>query len=309
MFHLHNCCAVGVAGHAWQLVNGADLEKEGIALHFNWRDAKQIPSPDIAKENLRNLLNKNPIDWLCLRNKRFLLELDRLRQVSPYFECMEWLRGYAFIEPDIQIIPHLSTHAVFYAPISSSLECEVRVTSDTVGGGALAAQSPAEIAESLAAFKADHPNPRATGFVMMRIADTPAHTQINQAIRETLLEYGIDGLRADGKEYHSHLWRNIQTYMHGCGFGIAVFERIEEDRFNPNVALEVGYMLAMGKPVCLLKDRTLSTLHTDLIGKLYRPFDPQDIARTVAEVLPKWLRDKGLANPRAPDETTPSESS
>ncbi len=68
-------------------------------------------------------------------------------------------------------------------------------------------------------------------------------------------------------------------------------------------------MLAMGKPVCLLKDRTLSTLHTDLIGKLYRPFDPQDIARTVAEVLPKWLRDKGLANPRAPDETTPSESS
>ena len=31
-----------------------------------------------------------------------------------------------------------------------------------------------------------------------------------------------------------------------------MFERIESERHNPNVALEVDYMMALGKPVCLL---------------------------------------------------------
>lgn len=44
--------------------------------------------------------------------------------------------------------------------------------------------------------------------------------------------------------------------MHGCEFGVAVFDRITEDDFNPNVTLEVGYMLGMGRNVLLLKDKT-----------------------------------------------------
>ncbi len=82
--------------------------------------------------------------------------------------------------------------------------------------------------------------------------------------------------------------------MHGCGFGIAVFERIEKDVFNPNVSLEVGYMLGLKKPVLLLKDQTLPALQTDLAGKLYRPFDPQHPAKTIALQLEQWLEDKGL---------------
>ncbi len=41
---------------------------------------------------------------------------------------------------------------------------------------------------------------------------------------------------------------------------MAIYERIETQTYNPNVALEVGYLFAMRKPVCLLKDRTLDTL-------------------------------------------------
>lgn len=83
--------------------------------------------------------------------------------------------------------------------------------------------------------------------------------------------------------------------MHGCGSGIAVFERLEEENFNPNVAFEVGYMLAMKKPVCLLKDRTLTTLHADLMGKIYKEFDPQNPSKTIPAVLSRWLADKGLS--------------
>ena len=86
--------------------------------------------------------------------------------------------------------------------------------------------------------------------------------------------------------------------MHGCGFGIAIFERITADDFNPNVSLELGYMIALGKPVCLLRDKYLPALHTDLVGRLYESFDPQIPDKTIPGVLAKWLRDKSVISRR-----------
>jgi hypothetical protein len=129
---------------------------------------------------------------------------------------------------------------------------------------------------------------------MMRLRDTSAHGDITESIKATLGKYGVTGLRADDKSYHDDLFPNVLTYLYGCSFGIAVFERLEEESFNPNVALEVGYMRAVRKPVCLLKDRTLKTLQTDLVGKLYKEFDPQSPKTTIPDVLEKWLRDKEI---------------
>jgi hypothetical protein len=83
--------------------------------------------------------------------------------------------------------------------------------------------------------------------------------------------------------------------MHACTFGIAVFDRVTEDDFNPNVSLEVGYMLGMGKNILLLKDKTLKSLSTDLTGKLYREFDTTDPTATIPAQIEKWLGDKGIA--------------
>ena len=63
-----------------------------------------------------------------------------------------------------------------------------------------------------------------------------------KAIQSTLGTFGIAALRADDKEYHDDLLPNVLTYIYGCRFGIAVFERLEAEDFNPNVSLEVGYM-------------------------------------------------------------------
>jgi hypothetical protein len=153
--------------------------------------------------------------------------------------------------------------------------------------------APVEISESLARFRRDHPDPSKTAFIMMSFVKTDAHEQIVSALKEVLESHGLTGLRADDKEYHPHLVLNINTYMHGCGLGVAMFERIETDNFNPNVALEVGYMLALKKNVCLLKDRTLKSLHVDLFGMLYREFDTQHIKETIAHSLSGWLGDKG----------------
>jgi hypothetical protein len=85
------------------------------------------------------------------------------------------------------------------------------------------------------------------------------------------------------------------TYLHGCGLGIAIYERVETQTYNPNVPLEVGYLFAMRKPVCLLRDQTLETLPADLVGQLYDHFDTQDPAGTIPAVVSKCISDKGLA--------------
>jgi hypothetical protein len=155
---------------------------------------------------------------------------------------------------------------------------------------------PPEITDSLRRFQNEHPDPSRACFLMMRFGTTKGHNQITDTIKQVLSSCGIQGLRADDKQYNDDVFGNIRTYLHGCGFGIAVFERLEKDDFNPNVSLEVGYLLALGKPVLLLKDKTLQQLHTDLVGKLYRVFDPQDIAATIPIEVAKWMKDKGLVH-------------
>lgn len=153
--------------------------------------------------------------------------------------------------------------------------------------------APIEIRDSVGRLRADYPAPEKCAFIMMRFGKTKAHENIVSGINTAIEPFGITALRADTKQYHDDLFYNILTYIYGCGLGIAIFERIESEQFNPNVAMEVGYMFALRKPVCLLKERTLATLQTDLIGKLYRSFDSLDPHATIPQELSAWLRDKG----------------
>jgi hypothetical protein len=153
---------------------------------------------------------------------------------------------------------------------------------------------PIEVTESLARFHADFPDPSRLAFVMMRFRKSEAHQRIVAGIREALDPHGIAALRADDKQYHDDLYSNILTYVYGSRFGIAVFERIETEDFNPNVSLEVGFMLGLGKSVCYLKDQTLKTLQTDLVGKLYRTFDPQHPEDSIRPELLAWMDQKGF---------------
>ena len=53
-------------------------------------------------------------------------------------------------------------------------------------------------------------------------------------------------------------------------------------------------MLGLKKPVLLLKDQTLRQLPSDLVGKLYKPFDPLHPAETLAPEIEQWMEDKGF---------------
>lgn len=156
-----------------------------------------------------------------------------------------------------------------------------------------ALKSP-EIASGIEKFRKDYPSSQKTAFIIMQFGTTPAHNKLVEIIKESLKKHDIIGLRADDKEYMDDLYPNVKVYMHACDFGIAVFDRLTADDFNPNVSLEVGYLFGMGKNVLLLKDKTLKSLHTDLTGKLYKEFDPQNIEDTLPDQIQKWLSDKGI---------------
>ena len=152
-----------------------------------------------------------------------------------------------------------------------------------------------EIGRSLARFHQDHPADSTTAFIMMRFGRTEAHEKIARGVKDALQPHGILGLRADDRQYHTDVFFNILTYMHGCSFGIAVFEQLETLEFNPNVSLEVGYMYGLGKQVCLLKDRALKVVQADLMGKLYIDFESSDPGATIPPGLTRWLRDWDFA--------------
>lgn len=250
------------------------------------------------------------VEERVLAPNTYLLDLDRkvppkgrltLVQEGEVLDEYEWNETYyplpgapkALSAEQKVIFPRLDVDVAEYPRMIDSHATDAdESTMQTQGQVDL--DTPIAIKDSLARFRKDHPTPLKTAFIMMRFGSTPAHEAIVQTIKDTLASHGLEAVRADDKEYHTDLLPNIQTYMHGSGFGIAVFERLEAEEYNPNVALEVGYMLALRKPVCLLKDKTLRTLQADLVGKLYRQFDPQRIKQTIKRELDKWLRDQGL---------------
>ena len=230
---------------------------------------------------------KNDIPWITTGRKEWVFDLDKLKEAFPDLSVIEWFKGKVYIEPEFE--SKKGRIKTFYESILSFY-----ITPEDLRGCDILIEPPIEINESLERFKRDYPDPTKVAFIMMQFGKTDAHEEIVKAIRNVLSSHGIEGVRADDREYHDDLFPNVTTYMYGCGVGIAVFERIEEDEFNPNVSLEVGYMFALKKPVCLLKDKTLKTLHADLVGKLYKSFDPQDPANSIPIELSKWLNDKQI---------------
>ena len=97
--------------------------------------------------------------------------------------------------------------------------------------------------------------------------------------------YAIDG----------DLWNNVCVYMMGCKYAVCVFEEIDEREFNPNVGIEYGFLRAMSRQVLLLKEQRVPTMPTDMVGKIYRPFDSYKIATTISQQVGLWAaRDLAL---------------
>jgi len=269
-------------GRAWDEEEGAKVSFELMSFRKQYQRRQAIKA-------IERILEDNDVPWITPGHKAWTLDLDRLKEFIPELSSMDWFKGKVSIEPEFETEERVSLGKTRY-----NARVAFYIVPEALGKPVMVSGPPVEIQESLARFKDDYPDSGKVAFIMMQFGRTKAHADIEKAIRSALDSHGLIGVKADDKQYHDDLFPNVLTYLHGCGFGIAVFERIEAEEFNPNVALEVGYMFALRKPVCLLKDRTLKTLPTDLVGKLYKAFDPQDPLKTIPSQISQWLADKGI---------------
>jgi hypothetical protein len=154
-----------------------------------------------------------------------------------------------------------------------------------------------KIADSVRLFLGDHARKcddyDRNVFIMTRFQPGNKSLEIlDGSIRNLLTARGFVGHRADDRVYPNdrNLWDNVCTYMFGCKFGIAVLEDIIANEFNPNVALEYGFMRALGKPTLLLKEQRFHP-RADILGTVWEEFDILDIEKTVHSAIDRWLRD------------------
>lgn len=115
--------------------------------------------------------------------------------------------------------------------------------------------------------------------------------KVYEIIKDIFASKGYSAIRADEKEFTNDLWENVRVYLECCNVAVAVFDKNDQDNYNPNVAIEVGYMLSKGNKVCLLKDKKLPKLPSDLISKMYKEYDSDDVEGTLPEQLELWIRD------------------
>ena len=158
---------------------------------------------------------------------------------------------------------------------------------------------PAGLLAAVRIAELDAPLPRSV-FVMMRYGGTEQSAAIEQSITDTLKSYGLVARLAKDKAYSDDPWENVRVYMHASQYGIAIFEEIDQRAFNPNVAMEVGYMYALGRRLLLLKERRMPAMPTDIVGRIYRSFDSYKIPETMGREVRQWIeRDLGIhATPR-----------
>lgn len=150
-------------------------------------------------------------------------------------------------------------------------------------------------------------------FVMMKFPDAAGTERwqldilenIYSAVKDELERHGLVARRADKKTYAAskQLWDNLCIYMLGCRYGVAVLEDHVGDEFNPNVALEYGFMKGLGREVLLLKEQRFKHLRADLIGTIPKEFEiqPGHIVdkRSIHDAISNWLTDIGVAPKRA----------
>jgi len=181
-----------------------------------------------------------------------------------------------------------------YAPqrramIDAAAQAHVRVVEDEQVLGQLGdLTGVSHLVPYLRTFMGDHPIFDRNVFIMMRFSDAPAVKQIHASIKAALADYGLRGIRADDRDYTGELWSNVEVYLTGCKYGIAVFEDAENANYNPNVGLELGYMIGRRRRTLILKDRNLPSLHPDVLHRLYSAFDMQDIDGSIRREVARW---------------------
>jgi hypothetical protein len=261
-----------------------------------YREKEDLSKHEILRR-FRKLLSKYDITYLRPfkdLTSEWIIDLNEFKHTFECFKETKFLKGQITIEPEYFQDKKYDEYTDEVVSEETTIKFSIYPEDVKMFSSNSTTLIPDELNIPLRRFRKDFPSEVKCAFLMMKFEDTPIQLKLIETIEHCFEQHGITLLRADFKWYADDLLNNIRTYMHGCDFGVAIFDRVKTEYFNPNVSLEIGYMMAMGKNVLLLKDNTLNSLQTDLVGKLYHEYDFQSPDTTLPVVLKKWLKDKEI---------------
>lgn len=119
-----------------------------------------------------------------------------------------------------------------------------------------------------------------------------ALSNIIKITSKTIEECGFTPRIASSRNYYPTLWDNVELYLLACGQGIAIVESRYKPELNPNVALEWGFMRALGKDVLFLMEKDFSYPRADWEGFLKESFIWDKPANEIKHAVHKWLKDR-----------------
>lgn len=128
---------------------------------------------------------------------------------------------------------------------------------------------------------------------MTRFPDVTADDPVAPALagaRKVCALHKLEFHLASDRAMDDDLWTNVAAHMWASRYGIAFFEDRADRGMNYNLTIEVGSMLMTGRRCALLKDESIARLPTDLVGRIRKDVDLDDLV-TVSDALHRWIRD------------------
>lgn len=122
--------------------------------------------------------------------------------------------------------------------------------------------------------------------------DDPVASAVEVA-REACSSHGLTFHLASDRALVDDLWGNVAAHMWACHYGVAFFEDRVGRGLNYNLSIEVGAMLMAGRRCALLRDSSIESMPTDLVGHIYRGLDlgdPSQVALNVHQWIASDLR-------------------
>ena len=142
---------------------------------------------------------------------------------------------------------------------------------------------------------------RKIGFLIRKFTERDDRNRLVETVRNTFRLRGLTIKDANENIFHQETWSNIKEFLENCSFGIVLIDNFgdSDSDFNPNVFLEIGYLLAKRRDVfILIQNQLVKKMPTDIKPFLYTEFDSQEIDSPILVTkINKWIDSTIKYNP------------
>lgn len=113
--------------------------------------------------------------------------------------------------------------------------------------------------------------------------------RVINSVKRGVQEKGLVPRIGSDKAYYEGVWDNVELYLCGCKYAIAIVENKYKDELNPNVAMEWGWMRAMNKKVLYLVENDFDKERADLSGLIKSPFEWDNPEKGINKAIRHFL--------------------